>query len=608
MVIFEHTIYHMTSPTIDTNWRQSSQPLLPGRLPATFNNETYNHIPVQGLGNGKIFPGYDSLVAWIISQKTVVIDGYVGVFFESIQQEIDSRLQAQNISVKWNVTSAYLRPEAEVNVLVKPDLGAENSVWGKKTDLDLADFFVEELSDLQIDNSSQLNITIGLGASLCTWDVPVIYFDIPKNEIQYRMRAGSIGNIGIDQSATAAAMYKRSYFVDWVVADRHRNKILSRIQIVADGQWKENVTWTYKDNLTAGLAKMATTVFRVRPWFEKGSWGGQWMKEHVKGLNIDEVNYAWSFELITPENGLIFESDELLLEVSFDFLMLYQYESVIGKHARLFGPYFPIRFDFLDTFNGGNLSIQCHPSKDYIKKNFGEHITQDETYYILDCKPGAQVFLGFQEDIDPIEFRKVLENSQLKNEPIEVEQFVQAFPSHKHDLFLIPNGTVHSSGINNMVLEISATPYIFTFKMYDWLSLDLNGNPRPINIDHAFKNLRFERKGEVVSREHIAQPVTLSTGLDWEVIHLPTHREHFYDVHRLEFNTSIEVTTDDSCHVLMLVEGQSIELMLDGEPVGTFAYAETFVIPAATTRYKLINKGHSLAKVIKAFIKDETKL
>jgi mannose-6-phosphate isomerase class I len=363
-----------------------------------------------------------------------------------------------------------------------------------------------------------------------------------------------------------------------------------------------------KESLLTGLAEMAKTVFRVRPWFEKGSWGGQWMKEHVGGLNNDEVNYAWSFELITPENGLIFESDNNLLEVSFDFLMLYQYEAVIGKQAELFGPYFPIRFDFLDTFDGGNLSIQCHPSKEYIKDNFGEHITQDETYYILDCKPGAKVYLGFQEDIDPTEFREVLEHSEANNEEIDVERYVQAFPSHKHDLFLIPNGTVHSSGVNNMVLEISATPYIFTFKMYDWLSLDLNGNPRPININHAFNNLRFERKGDVVRSEHIAHPVTIGKGENWEVIHLPTHKEHFYDVHRLEFTTSIDVDTEDSCHVLMVVEGEYVELELEGKSAGTLAYAETFVIPAATKHYRLINGGQTTAKVIKSFIKEETKL
>jgi len=329
------------------------------------------------------------------------------------------------------------------------------------------------------------------------------------------------------------------------------------------------------------------------------------MRERIEGLNKDEVNYAWSFELIVPENGLVFESDNNLLEVSFDMLMFADREAVMGKYAQRFGDEFPIRFDFLDTWEGGNLSIQCHPSLKYIRENFGETITQDETYYILDCQNDAKVYLGFQDNIDPEEFRNKLEDSQENGVEIDIPEYVQVHQAHKHDLFLIPNGTVHSAGAGNMVLEISATPYIFTFKMYDWLRLGLNGEPRAINIEHAFNNLKFDRKGQKVQDELISKQTSLKKGEGWEIIHVPTHADHFYDVERVEFDNTITLSTDDSCQVLMLVEGTSIDVNTNNQNT-TFHYAETFVIPAAAGSFTMQNNGTSRAKVIKAFIKPYT--
>jgi mannose-6-phosphate isomerase class I len=176
-------------------------------------------------------------------------------------------------------------------------------------------------------------------------------------------------------------------------------------------------------------------------------------------------------------------------------------------------------------------------------------------------------------------------------------------PAKKHDLFLIPNGTIHCSGKNNLVLEISATPYIFTFKMYDWMRLDLDGRPRPLNIARAFDNLYFDRKGERIRREFVSQPRVISRGDSWQIEHVPTHTEHFYDVERLTFNDSIEVDTNDSPQVMSLVEGSAIELRTANGLKHIFSYAETFVVPAAAGRFTLKNLSVSPAMVVKCFLK-----
>ena len=583
--------------------RNTRQAIMPDRIANINKPSGYDIYPFYAIGDQKIFSGYSSLCDYIIDQKTVMIDGYVGVQWTQLINALSEQLQSKDYAVNFVDTSLFFKSEAEIDTMVAPFLGLENAVWGTKTTLSLCDFFDTAALKQQKGGAQEINVVIGCGASLSGWDAALIYVDLPKNELQHRMSAGSISNLSKESAGGQMEMYKRFYFVDWVVLNNHKKDLINQIDVFVDAQWDDSVNWAYGQEIRDGLRKMSSSVFRARPWFAPGAWGGQWMKSHMPQLSPDEINYAWSFELIVPENGIVFESDGWLLEVSFDMLMYTQNKNVLGVHADRFGDEFPIRFDFLDTFDGGNLSIQCHPSLPYIQKEFGEQITQDETYYILDCKEGAKVYLGFQEDIDPVEFKHTLENSNSNNEIVDIEKYVQVHEAKKHELYLIPNGTIHSAGADNLVLEISATPYIFTFKMYDWLRLDLNGKPRPINIDHAFNNLDFSRKGAAVQEKLIAKPYVLFEHDDVVCYHLPTHEAHFYDVHRLEFDTQITIQTAGICHVLMLVEGTSIVVTSADGTTLSFPFAETFVIPAAAGSYTITNQGKQRAKVVKAFLK-----
>jgi mannose-6-phosphate isomerase class I len=488
--------------------------------------------------------------------------------------------------------------------MLEPFLGGDDPIFGFRYSGSLADFFdAEQPAAIVPDPEAALSIVYGCGAALANWDGLLVYIDIPKNEIQFRQRAGSVTCLGASGPLDPKPAYKRSYFVDWVAANRHKCALYQRIDWFVDGQRPDQITFARGSTIRQALDTLATNYFRVRPWFEPGPWGGHWIEKHMPQLAQDVPNYAWSFELIVPENGLVFESDGWLLEISFDFLMHRKPDDIIGQSAAQFGYEFPIRFDFLDTFDGGNLSVQCHPRPDYIRRHFGERFTQDETYYILDCGPDAQCYLGFQDSIDPAEFRAALEDSYRTATPPEIERFVQVHPVQRHDLVLIPNGTIHCAGINNLVLEISATPYIFTFKMYDWMRLDLDGKPRPLNIDRAFENLYFDRKGSRVAAEFLSQARLVEQGDGWARYHQPTHPAHFYDVERYDFTNAVTVQTNGSCQVMSLVEGEAVLLETKNGLRQRFYFAETFVVPAAAESFRLISEDGAPLKVIVSYVK-----
>jgi mannose-6-phosphate isomerase class I len=603
-----------------TSFRKTTQALAPAKhtpLPAG----QYDIYPGFDIGAGKIDAGYDAIALRLSSHAIVILDGFGGVLWEDFRNKLHAALVALGKTVAWHNIDDALKPKAAIDALIDPFLGGDDPIFGTRfTSPDprsegigtmtegrggvLQDFFIDEaLRAINPDIDAEINIVYGCGAALCGWHGLLVYLDVPKNEIQFRARAGSIVNLGGNAAFDAKAMYKRFYFVDWPALNAHKGALLPKLDVMVDAQRPNEPLCIAGDDLRNALTHMSRNVFRVRPWFEPGPWGGQWIKQHMPQLPQDAPNYAWSFELIVPENGLTITSGNWMLEVSFDCLMFHAHEAVLGKGATRFGTDFPIRFDFLDTFDGGNLSVQCHPRPAYAKQHFGENFTQDETYYMLDCAPDAQVYLGFREDIDPNAFRAALEKSFNEATPVDVEQFVNIEPAKKHDLFLIPNGTIHCSGKNNLVLEISATPYIFTFKMYDWMRLDLDGRPRPLNIARAFDNLYFDRKGERICREFVSQPSVIDQGDGWCIEHVPTHAEHFYDVERLTFQDSILVETKDSPQVMNLVEGSAIELTTANGLKQIFSYAETFVVPAAAGRFTLKNLSEMPAMVVKCFLK-----
>lgn len=592
-----------------TMYRKSDSFLAPVQAAETPAGE-YELYPAFEIGD-EIYSRIEVLAERIAAEKSVVIDGYEGILWEKFIGTLVRALESRGRKAAAIPVAGALKSETEIDTLIAPFMGEEDSIFGRMTDLLLIDFFDRTaLRQLSPDAEADITLLYGCGAALAEWKGPLVYVDLPKNELQFRMAAGAAFNVGTTRRMDARESYKRCYFIDWPILDAYKGALIPRIDWIVDEQRIDAYTFMSGDALREGLRRMCRSSFRVRPWFAPGVWGGTYLRDHIRGLNREAPNMAWSYELMALENGIMFKHKETLLEVSFSFLMSYGYREVLGHCAEDFKEDFPIRFDFLDTIDGGNLSIQCHPRPEYIRSRFGKPYTQDETYYILRATDDAHVYLGFQEGVQKAPFTAALEESQRTGKALDIKQYVQCFPARKHELFLIPNGTIHASGAGNLVLEISSAPYIFTFKMYDWVRLDIDGRPRPINIEHGLNNVRFERNGKVVPETLISKPNVMERNESYTQEHLPTHPDHFYDVHRYRLHDahSLTIDTGNRCHVWMVVEGSGVEVETADRRRERYNYLETFIIPAAAGSYTLYNVSGGDLLMVKAFVKDSYKL
>jgi mannose-6-phosphate isomerase class I len=427
--------------------------------------------------------------------------------------------------------------------------------------------------------------------------------DFPKDLAQEYARRGKVSNFGEIQTPPFEQFYKRAYFIEWPALNRLKRRLLPELNLFIDVQNIDLPTSMSGTDFRSTLHLLSESPFRVRPWFFPGPWGGKFMQGHMD-LDNDQPNLAWSYELIVPENGIVLQKEEERLEFSFDFLMFLENQRVLGHNAaNQFKFEWPLRLDYLDTVDGGDLSTQVHPKPDYIRKEFGETYTQDESYYIITAKPDAKVYIGLTESCNPEEFQNALQSSILHGTKVDIEKYVNSEPSKPHDLFLIPNGTVHCSGAGNLVLEISATPYIFTFKIYDYVRRDLEGQLRPINLAHGFQNIRFERRKKWVRENLLAKPELVDEGTDWKKYKLYDSPFTFYSIYRVDFESEYETNTNGNAYAVNLVEGEYIEILAQNNRTIELSYIESMIIPAATGKIKMINKGSHACKLVLVCVK-----
>ena len=541
----------------------------------------------------------------------VVIDCYHGVLDDEVERAFRDGLTHQAF---FKSTDAF-KDEEEISRMVYPNV-TDDRIFGVMTKLQLEDFFNPARQSAMKKEMDAIRegiiVVYGEGAALLAseWD-NLVYLDMARWEIQLRMRKNAISNLGVTNSDTEFALqYKQAYFVDWRVLDRHKANLMNRFDFVVDTNKPAEPKMITAAALHTGLSLASRRPFRVVPFFDPGPWGGQWLKE-VADLDRSAVNYAWGFDCVPEENSLLLKFGTIVFEVPSLNVVLRHPKALLGERVYLkFGAEFPIRFDFLDTMDGGNLSLQVHPTTKYIKEHFGMEYTQDESYYMLDAGEDAVVYLGLKEDVDPGGMIRELKAAQAGEGDFDAEKYVEKWPVKKHDHILIPAGTVHCSGKNGVVLEISSTPYIFTFKLWDWGRLGLDGKPRPINIEHGEKVIQWDRKREWTRRNLLDRVKTIGEGDGWIEEQTGLHEFQFIETRRHWFTGPVSHNTEGSVNVINLVEGREVVIE---SPDGGFEpfvlhYAETVIIPAIVGSYTIRPFGESKGQrcaTLKAFVRPE---
>ncbi|MDK1728458.1 class I mannose-6-phosphate isomerase [Dellaglioa algida] len=575
---------------------------------------TYNLAPTTIINKYQTaLAGYSKIVEFLQDQikmknkqkLTVVIECYPATDLKELKENLIDPLKPQNI---FMADDYAMKPDKINNKII--DVITDDRVLGVMSHYQVQDFYPDiKAISKEIKNLNGLTIVYGTGATIITPKMDIlIYADLARWEIQLRYRSGLSNWQQDNASEDVLRKFKRGYFFEWRIADRLKKRVLPESDFILDTNIKNDPKLITSKDFFSGLKKLTTQPYRTVPYFDASVWGGTWMRKHFD-LPDNGKNYGWAFDGVPEENSLYFKYGDVRIEVPAINLMLFYPEQILGTRVfSRFGSEFPIRFDYLDTMGGGNLSLQVHPLTEYINDKYGMSFTQDESYYILDATDNSSVYLGLKENIDRKHLYTDLTAAREGKKEFPDSEYVNRFPAKKHDHFLIPAGTIHCGGADTVVLEISATPYIFTFKMWDWGRVGLDGKPRPLHIDEGMDNLQDQRD-TVWVQDHLinkfsdisndSHEIVEKTGLHPELEFIQTNRHWIND-----FGT---FKTYGSVNMLNMVEGETgvVESVDNSFNSYEIHFGETFIVPADIENYRIRNLTPDSGSIVilQAFVK-----
>lgn len=442
------------------------------------------------------------------------------------------------------------------------------------------------------------------------------WFDLTPMRSILRIRNGEYANIGKDRPGIINRTIRRCYYCDFECAVQLRKDL-----------WKNNVPdYFFLDNTPGKLqmmpfssfadicAQLVKYPFRTKPCYLEGVWGGSYIKKQ-RNLPKEMRNCAWVFDFIPMEVSLLIESGDEMLDINYCSFVHKEGVNLMGeKCANKFQGYFPIRFNWDDSYHStGNMSVQCHSDGKFNIENYDEFGRQDESYYVVVTGHEAKTFIGFRDDADIPQFFKEIEDADTKQIPCDYMKYVSYEPSVPGLQVMLPAGTIHSSGRNQVILEIgSLTIGSYTYKMYDYLRLDFDGKQRPIHTYLGEQCVNQERRYSVIhdpnSPDYIVQQPRLDAkGEGWEEYILGENPQMYISLRRLEFEKVCEQDTkNEKFHVLTLVDGDKVRIRSVKHPERYFDldFMEIACVPADMGKYVVENLGNEPVRIHKTTLRE----
>jgi mannose-6-phosphate isomerase class I len=552
------------------------------------------------------------------------VDGWYGVDWARLKTALLDAAKAEGLLVTIISAAGLYKDEAEIESYRKPFVTDDPSFGYVNRNGALEDIvdprkIVALKTRLSSRSTSEGDAIIffGPGAGISELDGLFdlrFYADFTMQPLLWQMWDGKLATFGRDEPAVGY-LWKKYYYCDFYLLLKQKKHAFARMDYYVDAVDAENLKMVSAADYNTIIDELVKRPIKQVKITQPGPWGSYRFKEiydEIPGLE----NMAWN-ELAGIELSVLVDVGKTTLNMPCQNIMQRPVQMVGERVHHQFPDLLPLQVwlddgYFKDSvpYERGSMPIHNHPDTDYVKRNFNEPLGRYETYYIVEAYHDAGTMMGFKETGNLEEYERLCRDSSNKK-VFDWRKFIRRWDTNVGDLFLIPPGTEHGHGGNQMILEMDTGPSVagteYSFFTYDFArhtwddkAKSMTAAPMKMHIEHSFRNNKWRREKYV--QEHLrARPVVVRGDGDTRMDRFTTVDEMPFEIERFVFTKPMAHSTEGRyLQIPTVTVGKSVIIRSKTNPdlQTTIEFLQACLIPAGFGDYEFVSPDGSQCTVV----------
>lgn len=562
---------------------------------------------------------------------TIAFCGWYGVNFNAIVASMEKAFGQAGLKVEIQHVCTILKSKEDIEKYKRPFLTDDPSFgWVNDSgviadimDKDKLEGLKKKLQNTGKGKAEELAALIIYGSGSAVPELSDIYdlrfyFDTTKESVLWTMWDGNLVPFGTTETRKDY-WWKEYYYCDFYLLNEQKHYGFKQMDYYVQAIEPDQLNLVPREAFDGILSTLVKYPTKNVKYAQPGAWGAYRYKDTRWDIP-DLPCSAWN-SLIAP-NEL-----SMIVDIGREKMLKMPAENLIQYPEEFVGPYmhktYPRLIPFYIWMDDGyfpepqsaertSMPIHCHPSTEYNNRNFNEIMGRYETYYIAEAYEGANTWMGYKDDANLEQWQQKCRETDKTGTKIENwKDYINNWDTNIGDLFLIPPGTAHGHGGNQMVVEMDTVPSVagteYTFiahnfaqPSWDSKTNTMTAKPMGTQLNRYFETDICRRRSWV--KEHLrARPKVIKWTHDYWIDRYNSYSVMPFEIERISFFKKAEYDTKGKfMQMLCLTFGDRVVIRSKAHPerCSEVEWLQGVCIPACFGEYEIVNMKEGFCRLV----------